>query len=229
MDPDPWQMDLLRSVAERRMLLNCSRQSGKTTLAAAIALRTALLEEPALILMVSPTQRQSAELFRDKFVKLYRAFDPPTKIVQRTALTMELDNGSRIIALPGDEANIRGYSGVSLIVIDEAARVPDELYRAVRPMLAVSRGTLIALSTPWGKRGWFYEEWMGVNPWKKIRITASQCPRISQEYLAEEKESSALWYSQEFDTVFCETIDSVFRQEDIDACLTNEVQPLWKL
>jgi hypothetical protein len=51
-----------------------------------------------------------------------------------------------------------------LVIVDEAARVPDDLYRAVRPMLAVSQGRLIALSTPFGQRGWFYDELHGSGP-----------------------------------------------------------------
>jgi hypothetical protein len=45
-----------------------------------------------------------------------------------------------------------------MLVIDEASRVDDTLYLAVRPLLAVSGGRLVALSTPFGKRGWFHDE-----------------------------------------------------------------------
>src|SRR5208282_1075770 len=98
-----------------------------------------------------------------------------------------LANGSRIVSLPGDEKNIRGFSGVALLVIDEAARVLDSLYCSVRPMLAVSRGRMVALSTPYGKRGWFHDEWHGAGEWQRVRITAPECPRITAEFLAEEK------------------------------------------
>ena len=47
-----------------------------------------------------------------------------------------LPNGSRIVGLPGREATVRGFSGVSLVVVDEASRVPDAVYGAVTPMLA---------------------------------------------------------------------------------------------
>ena len=74
---------------------------------------------------------------------------------------MELENGSRIITLPGSEKTIRGFSGVGLLLVDEASRVADELYFAVRPILAVSGGSLMVLTTPYDKRGVFYEEWTG--------------------------------------------------------------------
>src|SRR5262245_16691102 len=152
MTPDPWQRNLLRS-RSARMLLLCTRQAGKSTTAAALALRAALLQPPALVLLLSPTLRQSGELFRDKVKRLYNALGRPVPTVQESALSMELANGSRIISLPGDEETIRGYSGVALLVVDEASRVPDAQYYAVRPMLAVSQGRLVCLSTPFGKLG----------------------------------------------------------------------------
>jgi hypothetical protein len=85
-----------------------------------------------------------------------------------TGQGLELGSGSRIVSLPGTEGTIRGYSAVSLLIGDEAARVSDALYYAVRPMLAVSQGRLLALSTPFGKRGWFCEEWTGANRLGKL-------------------------------------------------------------
>jgi hypothetical protein len=166
------------------MLLLCSRQSGKSTLAAALALREVLLHPLSLVLLLSRSQRQSGELFKAKLKPLYNVLTRPVATVQESALTLELANGSRIISLPGDEETIRCYSGVRLLVIDEAARVPDALYYSVRPMLAVSRGQLVCLSTPFGKRGWFYDEWHGSQTWERVKITATHCPRIDPGFLA---------------------------------------------
>src|SRR5262249_60678864 len=68
--PDPWQRRTLRS-SSTRMLLNCSRQAGKSLTAAGLALRQALLAPGSLVLLLSPTLRQSGELFRDKVKRLY--------------------------------------------------------------------------------------------------------------------------------------------------------------
>src|SRR6516164_992753 len=134
--PDPWQAALLRAAARTQTILLCSRQSGKSTVASALALRAALLTDNSLVLLLSPTLRQSGELYRDKVLRLYNALGRPVGTVQESALQMTLANGSRVVSLPGDEETIRGYSGVTLLVIDEAARVPDDLYFSVRPMLA---------------------------------------------------------------------------------------------
>ena len=65
----------------------------------------------------------------------------------------------------------------------------DELYMAVRPMLAVSGGRLVAMSTPFGTRGWWYEAWESSEPWERYEVPATMCPRISAEFLEEERRS----------------------------------------
>jgi hypothetical protein len=223
--PDPWQAALLRSAASRLLLL-CCRQSGKSTVAAALALLTAVLEPPALILLLSPTERQSGELFR-KVLDLFRALGSPATVANQSALQVEFANGSRVIALPGKEETTRCYSGVSLLVLDEAARVPDNLYRSVRPMLAVSKGRMIALSTPFGKRGWFFEAWAGNEPWERIRIAAQECPRITPEFLAEEQRAlGPRWFAQEYQCSFEDAVGAVFAHEDIHAAVSSSVKPL---
>jgi len=225
--PDSWQRTLLRSTSDRVLML-ITRQGGKSLTAAAIAVREALLRPPALVLLLSPTLRQSGELFRDKVKRLYHGLGWPVPAAQETQLTMELANGSRIVSLPGEEETIRGYSGVRLLVVDEAARVPDALYYSIRPMLAVSRGRLVALSTPFGKRGWFFETWEGREPWERVKITADQCPRIGAGFLIREEQAlGPRWYRQEYFCSFEETIDQVFSQADIQAALADEVRPLF--
>src|SRR5438874_11416147 len=140
--PDPWQAKVLRSAAPR-MLLNCSRQSGKSTVTAVLAVHTVLYEPASPVLLLSPTLRQSQELFR-KCLDVYRALDRPVPAEAESALRLELENGSRIVSLPGEDGSIRGFSGVRLLLIDEASRVEDALYMSVRPMLAVSGGRLVA-------------------------------------------------------------------------------------
>jgi hypothetical protein len=224
--PDPWQKRLLRSSSPRSLLL-CCRQAGKSTATAALALRVALLEPQALVLLLSPTQRQSGELFRDKVVRLYNALGRPVATVQESALSMALENGSRLVSLPGDEKNIRGYSGVSLLIVDEAARVDDALYYAVRPMLAVSRGKMVCLSTPFGKRGWFFESWTGTHAWERFRIVAAECPRITAGFLEEERRAlGERWFRQEYMCSFEDTVDQVFASDDIMAALSADVEPL---
>jgi hypothetical protein len=225
--PDPWQAAVLRSNANR-ILLNCSRQAGKSTVTAGLAVYTALSQSGSLTLLLSPSQRQSAELLTT-CARIYGAVGRPVVAEQESTLQLRLANGSRVIALPGKEATIRGYSGVALLVVDEASRVQDGLYYSIRPMLAVSGGRLVALSTPFGKRGWWYEAWTeGGDTWERVLITAHECPRISAAFLEEERASlPAMWFRQEYLGEFAETTDQVFSYEQITAALSDEVVPLF--
>lgn len=226
--PDGWQSDLLRSDA-KQMILLCSRQSGKSTVSSILAIHEAIYQENSLILLLSPSLRQSQELFR-KLQTVYNELDSPVlpQPKEVSALRMELDNGSRIIALPGKEATIRGFSGVSLLIVDEASRVPDSLYQAIRPMLAVSGGRIVLLSTPFGKRGFFYSEWTDGAEWMRTKITAEQCPRIDAEWLERERQKIGdWWYLQEYFCEFVETDDAVFAFADIEAALDSDIKPLF--
>ena len=225
--PDPWQMRFLRS-PDRRILLNCSRQSGKSTVTALLAAHTALYDPGALVLLLSPTQRQSHELFR-KALDAYRAIPTAVPVVQESALRLELENGSRIVSLPGKEETVRGYSGVRLLAVDEAARVPDPLYYSVRPMLAVSGGRLVALSTPFGTRGWWYEAWRSTEPWERFEVPAAECPRITREFLDEERRTMGeWWYAQEYECEFLDAETQPFGREDVERAFEEEVEA-WDL
>lgn len=226
-EPDAWQAAALRSEA-KRMLLLCSRQSGKTTTTGLIGLDTALHKPASLTLILSPSQRQSAEMQRT-VMAMHRNLKGAPGLRQDSVLRAEFDNGSRIIALPGTEKTVRGYAAADLVIIDEAARVDDELIAAVRPMLATSNGRLIALTTPAGKRGWFHDAWNGEDDqWHRVKVTAAQCPRISAEFLADElKELGPQRFSEEYDLVFRDDDEAVFPAGVVAAAFTSLVEPLW--
>jgi hypothetical protein len=227
MSPDPWQAALLRSTAKQHLLL-CTRQAGKSTTTAAVAVWEALYHAPALILLLSPSLRQSQELFK-KVTELYARLGQPVAVAEQSALQLTLGNGSRIIALPGKEETIRGFSGVRLLIIDEASRVDDSLYFSVRPMLAVSGGRLVALTTPFGKRGFFFDAWENGGPaWERTRITAYQCPRISPDFLEEERAGMGeRWFAQEYLCEFRDTTDQVFAYDLVMSAMNDTIKPLF--
>ena len=221
-DPDPWQVEVLEG-GHRRLLLNCCRQAGKSTVVTLLALVEALTVPFTKVLLVSKSHRQSRELFsivRD----CYRRMGQPCQ-ERLTREELVLSNRSRIVSLPCREDTIRGYSRVNLLVIDEAARVPDDLYRAVRPMLAVSNGRLFCLSTPFGKRGFFYEAWMrGGDDWKRIEVPAEQIPRISKETLEEDlRELGEAMFRQEYCCSF-ESLEGLV-YPDFSRCVTSAPAP----
>jgi hypothetical protein len=217
--PDPWQLRVLRSSAQT-MLINCSRQAGKST-TVALLIVSMLLQPAKTVVITAPAERQSKELYR-KVLNFWRRLERPVghAVVNRTSL--ELVNESRLIALPGSPDTIRGFSSVDLLVADEAALIPDDLYNAVTPMLAVSNGRLVALSTPSGKRGWWYNLWI-LRPdedpdIERVEAHASEIPRISAAFLARERRRlGSQRYDQEYDCQFLDDERQAFRTVDIEA------------
>jgi hypothetical protein len=197
-------------------------------MASILALHKALAAPGSLILILAPAERQAKELFT-KVARFYGLLGHPIPADSYRKLGMHLTNGSRIEALPGTEKTIRGFSGVDLLIVDEAARVADELYYTVRPMLAVSGGRLMLLSTPFGERGVFYEEWTGGVGWERYEVPASECPRIPAEFLQEERAALPSWvYRQEYECSFEETEDQVFTREMVEQAVSGEVTPLFE-
>ena len=224
-NPDPLQAKVLRSSAKRG-ILNCTRQWGKSTVAAIAALHRATVQPGSLVIVASPTERQSGE-FLMKAGALSSQMGVRPRGDGKNALSLMLPNGSRIVGLPGTERTVRGFSAVSLLVIDEAARVPDEMYKALRPMLAVAGGDLWLLSTPNGKRGFFYENWAnGEEAWERISATATECPRISESFLEEERrQMGSKWFGQEYLCEFGEDDAQMFPRDLVRGAL-EDLEPM---
>jgi hypothetical protein len=225
--PDDWQARALRSTARRSLWL-CARQTGKSSTAATLATHEAVFTPGSLTLLISPSERQSVELARK-----VRAFIDRTPaggdLLVDNVTSIELANRSRVVSLPSSESTIRGFSGPSLVIEDEASRVADTLHHAVTPMLATSNGRMVLMSTPFGTRGHFHALWTGGGPaWERTRVTAHDCPRIPATFLEEERRTMPDWFFRsEYLVEFMEDAGAVFRYEDIQAALSDGVAPLF--
>lgn len=222
--PDPWQQQVFESTA-RQIILLASRQSGKSTIAATLALHQCLYKANSLCLIVAPALRQSQETFR-KCKDFLTQLD--TQPAAESALRLEFYNRSRIVVIPATEKT-RGYSAVDLLICDEAAITPDPIYMALRPTMAVSKGRIVLLSTPAGQRGFFHDEWTnGGDDWLRFFVPATECPRIDRTWLEAEKERIGSWWAdQEYGCIFTDSSSQIFSTEDIMRMLSDEVQPLW--
>jgi hypothetical protein len=221
---DAWQAQLLDD-PPKRVLMLCGRQVGKSTTASLVALNAAVYQAPALVILVSPSQRQSIELYRTLH-SIWQRLPGAPKAEFETLTRLELDNGSRILSLPGSEKTVRGYAAADLVVVDEAARVEDDLMSAVRPMLAVSDGKLFALTTPAGKRGWFFEQWTKGIGWHRVMIKSTDCPRIDPAFLEEERQAlGPLIFGQEYLCEFHEAEGAAFLADLLEKVFTTEVKP----
>lgn len=227
-----YQKRILRDDSDR-ILLNISRQTGKSSIAILESIHQAATKRNQEILIVSRSQKQSSTLLR----KLTRSvFDSELKsdVTANSRTELQFRNGSIIVACPASEATIKGYSP-DLVILDEAAMFADDaiFYEAIRPMLAATHGRLIVMSTPKGKRGFF---WDTFNEWKedddavvynlsykitkdaaaefgldKSRIGDLTCPIHTKEYYEKEKsEMPSIKFEQEYGAKFVDESDAWF-------------------
>jgi hypothetical protein len=226
LDADEWQRKILRSKAKRG-ILNCTRQWGKTTVSVAKAVHRVFTVPKSLVVVASPGLRQSGEWMR-KATEMLARLEIPKRGDGYNKISLLLPNGSRIVGLPEVEAKIRGFSALSMLVIDEAARVSDEMYKALRPMLSVGNGDLWMMSTPFGKQGFFYETWEhGGDGWLRVRVPATECKRISKEFLEEQRSVMGMdSFRQEH---MCEFVGSgmgSFDRDLVEAALDDDLEPV---
>jgi cytochrome c-type biogenesis protein CcmE len=234
-DPDPWQMEVLASEHPRKILC-CGRQTGKSTVGAVLAVHKALTCAGSTVLVVAPGERQAKLLF-SKAASLYRqaGYPLPARSERRTGL--ELSNGSVIEALPAVERTTRGYS-VDLLVVDEAAAVPDVDYHGILPSLIATRGEQVLLSTPRGKRGFFYELWHSTSDtlvsevsgaWQRIMVRSNEVERIRPEDLEVFRQTMPeQFFEQEFYCEWLDTEGALFGYDDIQRALLagEEIEPI---
>lgn len=228
---EPWQSTLLRS-SSRRVLVRCARQVGKTTVTSLRALHTALYRPESLVLVISPSQRQSDE-FLVRVRSLYRAAGRPVDTARESSQTMAFVNGSRVISLPGSESTSRGFAGAALVVLDEAARVEDDIFASVLPMVG-SAGALWALSTPWGARGWFWELHDGpranLNGWQRHLVDVHASEQYTPQRIAEVRESVPRFtFASDYECKFEDSDAQLFASDDVQAALSagSHIAPLF--
>jgi hypothetical protein len=225
-EPDELQAAVLRSTA-RRGMLNCTRQWGKTTVSVAKAVHRVYTEPGSLVVVASPSARQSGEWMR-RAADMLRRLGIAKRGDGYNRLSLLLPNGSRIVGLPRAEETVRGFSALSMLVIDEAARVSQEMLTSVGPMLAIGGGDLWLMSTPFGKKGFFYEEWEhGGKGWLRIKAPATECPRIPKEFLEEQRSSLGVdAFRQEFMCEFVGGGMGAFDRDLIEGALDDELEPI---
>lgn len=254
--PEPWQEMFLKDQDSSRILIVSNRQGGKSTFSAGAVLYNSIFYPNRLSIIIAPGHRQSKETFR----KIRYGYEKARKFcgcVTSNTSELELLNGSRIIALPGDKAGerLRGYSAAHLIIIEEASRVPDEAYKAIKPVIAASvkgSGKILAISTPFGQRGFFYKRFIENNDWTKYFVTAKreyldtsnkvidynplldknkifESERLTKEYIEEEiRENGIKWVRQEYYCEFTSSESQVFSHELILKAFSNKVKA-WDL
>jgi hypothetical protein len=176
-EPTPWQETFLRAKRGASLLVLTARQIGKTTAASWAMAHTMVFTPASLSVVACPAQRQSAEAVRrvrDALVTAGAVFK------SENVYGLELDNGSRVLALPGSDDSIRGLTVDGWIIADEAARLTDDLIAALRPMRARRPHARFAmLTTAWSRTDPFWTAWTAEDPnWIRIKATADEMPDL---------------------------------------------------
>ena len=165
-------------------------------------------------LIIAASQRQSGLLFEKVVAKLQ---DRGDVFGEKPTLTRAvLRNGSRIYCLPTGRTGyfIRGYT-IDMLVVDEAAYIPETVWNAVLPMIAVSRkrrrmGWLVLLSTPFGRGGFYYDTFTDKD-FRSFHVSSEDCVRIPVDFLRKERERmSKQEYAQEYLGEFTEAYNQFF-------------------
>jgi hypothetical protein len=224
--PDEWQVEVLRSEHPRKILC-CGRQTGKTTVSGLLAAHKALTQPGSVVLIVAPAEKQAKWLFR-KVKAIYRQAGSPYGAPSDRLTGLELGNGSIVEAMPAVERTTRGPS-VDLLIVEEAAGVPDMDYYGILPTLIATRGEQVLLSSPRGKRGFFHEIYHSDADWQRIMVRSDEVGRIRAQDL--EVFRSAMpdeFFRQEFYCEFLDAEGSLFSYEDIEAALAagDDVVPI---
>src|SRR5438445_12555348 len=105
LNPDRWQVEVLEN-RHRQLLLNCCRQSGKSSAVAMLALAEAIWHPMTRVLIISASHRQSRLTFDT--MKLYHTMLGAPSKFRVTKDEMELKNMSRSVCRAGREATICG-------------------------------------------------------------------------------------------------------------------------
>lgn len=197
-----------------------SRQVGGSFMIAVEAFLHCLLFPSSTVLLVSRSMRQSVELMRKVKTIVYelskaRVRDGDTlytvKIERETETLIEFSNGSRIISLPNNPDTIRGYTA-NMVYVDEAAmfKNDEEIRKAVVFTTVATDGRITLVSTPKGKRGWFYEAYQEPEKWSIHRIHYSQAPHLGQEIEELRKTLTELDWRQEMELEFLDEAAALF-------------------
>ena len=220
---DKWQEDVLKT--KGNICLRSGRQVGKSTIISIKAGNYAMENSNKVVMVIASVERQARLLFEKILAHIY---DTKKGIIMTgkdrpTRHKLQLKNGSLIHCLPTGESGygIRGFT-IDLLIADEAAFIPEEVWAAVTPMLAVTQGDIWLLSTPHGREG-FYCRCFDDEKFTPFHVSSEDCPRRDDEFLAHEKKwMTRAQYAQEYLGEFVDEAQQFFTNEWIKKICIGE-------
>ncbi|MBI2299833.1 MAG: hypothetical protein HYU66_12975 [Armatimonadetes bacterium] len=201
------------------------RRWGKSFLASHAAVERANAEQ-GLVMLTAPTYKTAKN---GVWAHLLNNLPAQYRAVHQSDMTVELTGGGRVLVGSLDQAdNLRGAgTGLVGIIVDEAAFVPDyAVENVLRPMLMDCNGWLLAISTPKGRRGWFYRYWLrgqsgdvqdaAYRSWSMPTWTNPTLPNIEAEIDDLRNSMPENVFQQEIAAAFVDDVGQVFR--DVQLC-----------
>ena len=174
----PWQDEVLSDPATR-ICIDGARQGGKSTLMSAIVCHKAKYTPKSLSVILAPTLMQANEDMMK--IKSFIGQDKTyPKLTRSGAQEIATEKGSRILVLTASDDAARGFSNPDIILFDEASRIGDEVYEAVRPMITDNpKARIYEISTPNGKQGFFYSHFSSYR-WSRYLVRSPWTARDSE-------------------------------------------------
>ena len=200
------------------LILCCNRQWGKTTTMAAKALYAAL-QTPKLKIAVIARSKEQAGILIENATEFAIALGHRTRRVPGKQQSLQLPNMSKIVAVPHTQHTSLGRTA-DILIVDEAAKVTDDVYYAVSPFVSRTHGKIWLLSTPTRQSGFFYNYWHDTESgWHRIFSNVLDCPDIDPAYLAMQQRSNPIRYSQDFLCQFTQPANRLCSREAATAIL----------
>jgi hypothetical protein len=171
--PHDFQLEMIASMwKNRNTIITTARQIGKSTVTCAFLVWYVIFQSNKSVALLA----NKGDTAREIMAKVHLAYENLPKWLQQGVVnankgSLELENGSRVLATATSGSAIRGYS-INLLFIDEAAFVEDwdTFFTSVMPTISSGKTTKIVLvSTPNGLNH-YYKLWKyagGINPKEK--------------------------------------------------------------
>jgi len=207
-----FQKEIVKKASEDRFLIcKMPRQVGKTTTIAAFILHSVLFNENYSVALLAHKAEQAREILG----RIQMAYEALPKWLQQGIIkwnegSVELENGSKIIASSTASSAIRGTSQ-NLVYLDEFAFVPnhiqEEFFASVYPTISSGTTTKVLItSTPKGLN-LFYKLWKdsedGRNAYKRVDVHWSQVPGRDEKWKEETiRNTSEEQFREEFECEF---------------------------
>ena len=189
---EEWQQPVFDDFKDGLFPIQCikaKRQVGKSIIAEVCVLYKSFDKDGSISVIVEPTLSQCRRVFKQILKAIGGETSPIIKSANATLLELEFNNGSSIILRSAEQKeNLRGLTVTGVLVIDEAAFIPDDIFDILYPIVDANNSPVIIISTPLFLSGEFYEKYIeGIGGYSSIVKSYNWSEYDTSKYLPKEK------------------------------------------